>query len=58
MRNRTLEGEAGLEVLWALRPDAGGPDVVVDRGWVRRRRDEGASVLPDGATGARPAPVR
>ena len=34
MRSRTLEGEPGYEVLWALRPDAGGPDVVVDRGWV------------------------
>ena len=46
VRSRTLEGETGLEVLWALRPDAGGPDVVVDRGWVPPS-DGGASVLPE-----------
>ena len=51
VRSRTHEGETGLEVLWALRPDAGGPDVVVDRGWVPPS-DEGASVLPEVA----PAP--
>jgi cytochrome oxidase assembly protein ShyY1 len=45
VRGRTLEGEAGLEVLWALRPDAGTPAVVVDRGFVPPS-DRGASVLP------------
>jgi len=45
VRSRTLDGETGLEVLWALRPDAGGPDVVVDRGWVAPSR-AGANVLP------------
>ena len=45
VRGRPLEGETGLEVLWALRPAAGGPDVVVDRGWVPPS-DAGASVLP------------
>lgn len=44
-RNRVNEGQAGLEVLWALRPDGGGPDVVVDRGWVAPS-DRGASTLP------------
>lgn len=44
-RNRINEGQAGLEVLWALRPDTGGPDVVVDRGWVAPSR-QGASTLP------------
>lgn len=44
-RNRINEGQAGLEVLWALRPEAGGPDVVVDRGWVAPSR-LGASTLP------------
>ena len=52
VRSRTLEGETGLEVLWALRPDAGGPDVVVDRGWVPPS-DAGASVLPQ----VEPAPT-
>jgi cytochrome oxidase assembly protein ShyY1 len=51
VRGRTLDGETGLEALWALRPDAGGPDVVVDRGWVPPS-DAGASVLPQVA----PAP--
>ena len=51
VRNRTLDGRAGLEVLWTLRPDAGGPDLVVDRGWVAAS-DEGASTLPSVA----PAP--
>ena len=45
VRGRPLDGETGLEVLWALRPDAGEPDVVVDRGWVPPS-DAGASVLP------------
>ncbi len=45
VRNRTLDGQAGLEVVWALRQDAGGPDVVVDRGWVGAS-DQGASTLP------------
>ena len=33
-RGRPNEGEVGLEVLWALTPDGGGTDVLVDRGWV------------------------
>ena len=45
VRNRPLESEPGYEVLWALRPSAGGPDVVVDRGWVGES-ESGASVLP------------
>ena len=45
VRGRTLDGEAGLEVLWGLRPDAGGPALVVNRGFVRPS-DQGASVLP------------
>lgn len=50
-RNRVNEGRAGLEVLWALRPEQGGPDVVVDRGWVAPSA-QGASTLPSVA----PAP--
>ena len=46
VRNRPLETEPGYEVLWALRPATGGPDVVVDRGWVAESQ-RGASVLPD-----------
>ena len=45
VRGRTVDGEPGLEVLWALRPDAGGPAVVVDRGLVPPS-DQGAGVLP------------
>ena len=45
VRGRTLEGEPGLEVLWALRPDAATPAVIVDRGFVPPS-DRGASVLP------------
>ena len=45
VRGRSLDGEAGLEVLWGLRPDAGGPAVVVNRGFVRPS-DQGASVRP------------
>jgi cytochrome oxidase assembly protein ShyY1 len=52
VRNRPLESEAGYEVLWAFRPVGGGPDVVVDRGWVAESQG-GASVLPDVA----PAPT-
>lgn len=44
-RNRINEGRAGLEVLWALRPEGGGPDVVVDRGWVAPS-ERGAATLP------------
>jgi cytochrome oxidase assembly protein ShyY1 len=51
VRGRTVEGEAGLEVLWALRPDAASPAVIVDRGFVPPS-DEGAGVLP----GVDPAP--
>jgi len=45
VRGRTVEGEPALEVLWALRPDAGDPAVVVDRGFVPPS-DAGADVLP------------
>ena len=51
VRGRNRDGEPGLEVLWALRPDAGGPAVVVNRGFVPPS-DEGARVLPSVA----PAP--
>ena len=53
VRNRPLETEPGYEVLWAFRPATGGPDVVVDRGWVAESQ-RGASVLPD----VPPAPTR
>jgi len=52
VRNRPLDSEAGYEVLWALRPATGGPELVVDRGWVAQS-PRGASVLPDVA----PAPA-
>ncbi|WP_308279600.1 SURF1 family cytochrome oxidase biogenesis protein [Phycicoccus mangrovi] len=45
VRGRPNDGAVGYEVLWAFRPDAGGTDVLVDRGWVRVS-DQGASVLP------------
>lgn len=45
VRGRPNDGKVGLEVLWVLRPTAGGPDVLVDRGWVPVS-DRGASVLP------------
>ena len=45
VRGRTRDGEPGLEVLWALRPDAAGPAVIVDRGFVPPS-DVGARVLP------------
>lgn len=45
VRNRTNERQAGYEVLWTLRPQAGGPDLVVDRGWVGVS-DRGARTLP------------
>ncbi|MBM6403870.1 SURF1 family protein [Phycicoccus sp. CSK15P-2] len=45
-RGRPNAGEVGLEALWAFRPEGGGPDVLVDRGWVRPSA-QGASVLPD-----------
>lgn len=51
VRNRTLDGDAGYEALWALDPAGAGPSVVVDRGWVARS-DVGAAVLPEVA----PAP--
>ena len=51
VRNRPRESEPGYEVLWAFRPATGGPDVVVDRGWVAES-ERGASVLPSVA----PAP--
>ena len=51
VRNRPLESEPGYEVLWAFRPSTGGPDVIVNRGWVGQS-DSGADVLPDAA----PAP--
>lgn len=52
VRNRPLESEPGYELLWVLRPATGGPDVVVDRGWVGESQ-QGASVLPTVA----PAPT-
>ena len=45
VRGRTVDGEPGLEVLWALRPDAASPAVIVDRGFVPPS-DQGADVLP------------
>jgi cytochrome oxidase assembly protein ShyY1 len=45
VRGRTVDGEPGLEVLWALRPDAASPAVIVDRGFVQPS-DQGADVLP------------
>ncbi len=45
-RGRPNDGEVGLEALWVFAPDAGGPDVFVDRGWVPAS-DRGASVLPE-----------
>jgi cytochrome oxidase assembly protein ShyY1 len=45
VRGRTIDGEPGLEVLWALRPDAASPAVIVDRGFVPPSA-EGADVLP------------
>ncbi len=45
-RGRPNEGEVGLEALWALSPDGGGTDVLVDRGWVPAS-SAGASVLPE-----------
>ncbi|MGL5866812.1 MAG: SURF1 family cytochrome oxidase biogenesis protein [Dermatophilaceae bacterium] len=52
VRGRTLNGKPGLELLWALMPDDGGPALVVDRGWVPVAA-EGAAVLPP----APPAPT-
>ncbi|MGL5850376.1 MAG: SURF1 family protein, partial [Phycicoccus sp.] len=45
VRDRTRDGEPGLELLWALEPDVGGPALVVDRGWVAVSA-QGAAVLP------------
>ncbi len=45
-RGRPNEGEVGLEALWALTPDGGGTDVLVDRGWVPAS-GAGANVLPE-----------
>ncbi|WP_377642682.1 SURF1 family protein [Oryzobacter terrae] len=45
VRNRTNDKQAGYEVLWSLRDEGGGPEVVVDRGWVAVS-DRGASTLP------------
>lgn len=44
-RGRPNAGEVGLEVLYAFRPSTGGPDVLVDRGWVAPSRG-GATELP------------
>jgi cytochrome oxidase assembly protein ShyY1 len=41
VRNRPLESEPGYELLWALRPTAGGPDVVVAHRGARPRRRRG-----------------
>ena len=64
VRNRPLESEPGYEVLWALRPASGGPDVVVDRGWVAASLGSGSvlpgylllqsETLPDGTSPPRP----
>jgi cytochrome oxidase assembly protein ShyY1 len=45
VRGRPAQGTVGYEVLWVLRPDDGGGDVVVDRGWVAQDAS-GADVLP------------
>jgi cytochrome oxidase assembly protein ShyY1 len=45
VRGRPLDGAVGYEVLWVLRPDDGGGDVVVDRGWVPQDA-AGAERLP------------
>ena len=45
VRNRTNEKQAGYEVLWSLREEQGGPEVVVDRGWVPVSA-RGANALP------------
>lgn len=45
VRGRPLDGEVGYDVLWVLRPDDGGADVVVDRGWVPQDAS-GAESLP------------
>ena len=50
-RGRPNQGEVGLEALYAFRPADGGPDVLVDRGWVPPS-SAGASELPT----APPAP--
>jgi cytochrome oxidase assembly protein ShyY1 len=51
-RARPNDGATGMEALWAFRPAGGGPDVLVDRGWVPLSA-RGASELPDVA----PAPT-
>ncbi len=45
VRNRTNDKQAGYEVLWSMRDEDGGPEVVVDRGWVAVST-RGASALP------------
>ena len=46
VRNRPLDGVYGYEVVVPFRPAAGGPLLLVDRGWI-----------PNGASGARPDAV-
>ena len=47
VRGRPNDSVVGFEQLSVLRPDEGGPDVLVDRGWVPQS-EQGASVLPTG----------
>ena len=42
--NRPMAGRAGFYVLSLFRPAAGGPDVLVQRGWVPRRLDDRTAV--------------
>ncbi|MGL4745747.1 MAG: SURF1 family cytochrome oxidase biogenesis protein [Dermatophilaceae bacterium] len=55
VRDRILDSNPGLGLLWALEPDDGGPALVVDRGWVPVSA-QGAAVLPT-APAAPPGPV-
>ncbi len=54
--NRPMGGQAGFYVLTLLRPAAGGPDVLVQRGWVPRRLDDRTAV-PQVPTPAGPVRV-
>ncbi len=46
VRGRPAQGTVGYELLWVLRPDDGGADVLVDRGWVAQDAS-GADLLPE-----------
>jgi surfeit locus 1 family protein len=54
--NMTHDGVAGYEVLTPFRPMAGGPAVVVNRGWIPA--DPNRAELPAIAVGAEPRTVR